>query len=47
MRITKTPFSKPTRAIGSDYALTAAMISLLKPKQTKLTTIQKIKRLFK
>jgi hypothetical protein len=44
MRITHTPFNTPTRAIGSDYALTAAMIGLLSP---KLTTLQKIKRLFK
>lgn len=44
MRVTRTPFNTPTRAIGSDYALTAALIGLLAPKQTKF---QKIKRLFK
>jgi len=45
MRTTHTPFHTPTRAIGSDIGLTLALILAMgKP---KLTTIQKIKRLFK
>jgi hypothetical protein len=45
MRITHTPFHTPTRAIGSDIALTLALI--LAMSSPKLTMIQKIKRLFK
>jgi hypothetical protein len=45
MRITHTPFKTPTRSIGRDAAMTVAL--LLAMGKTKLTTIQKIKRLFK
>lgn len=34
MRITHTPFHSPTRAIGSDYHLTTALLGSLLPKQT-------------
>jgi len=44
-RITRTSFQTPTRSIGRDAAITVAlMLALGKP---KLTTLQKIKRLFK
>jgi len=44
-RTTRTSFQTPTRSIGRDAALTVAlMLALGKP---KLTTLQKIKRLFK
>lgn len=45
MRITHTPFHKTTRAIGSDIGLTLALIAAINT--PKLTTLQKIKRLFK
>ena len=45
MRITHTPFHTPTRAIGSDIGLTLALIARIST--PKLTTFQKIKRLFK
>lgn len=45
MRVTYTPFPTPTRAIGSDIALTLALIAAIST--PKLTTFQKIKRLFK
>jgi hypothetical protein len=45
MRTTHTPFHTPTRAIGSDIRLTFALIGAMNT--PKLTTIQKIKRLFK
>lgn len=44
MRTTHTPFRTPTRAIGRDATVTLAlMLALATP---KLTTLQKIKRLF-
>ena len=44
MRTTHTPFHTPTRSIGRDATLTIAlMLALAKP---RLTTLQKIKRLF-
>jgi hypothetical protein len=45
MRITHTPFKTPTRSIGRDAALTVALMLALG--KTKITMIQKIKRLFK
>jgi hypothetical protein len=45
MRITHTPFKTPTRSIGSDAAMTVAIMLALG--RTKLTILQKIKRLFK
>jgi len=44
MRITHTPFRTPTRSIGRDAALTVALLLALGT--PKLTTLQKIKRLF-
>ena len=44
MRTTHTPFRTPTRSIGRDATITVAL--LLAMGKPKLTTLQKIKRLF-
>jgi len=45
MRTTHTPFRTPTRSIGRDATVTIALLNALAA--PKLTTLQKIKRLFK